>query len=255
VLDRGGGSFKGRIWTYLDPIARQVVFDATPTHERAGPEAFLTNFEGYLQADAYTGYDALYRGRRITEVACWAHARRRFVDALTTDAGAAPVLALIQQLYDVEREVADAAPDTRRAVRQTAAVPLVARLDEVRHALTPRTLPKSPLGDALRYLDQQWAALQVYLTDGQLLIDNNNAERQLRTVAVGRKNWLFAGSFEGARRAALMYSLIQSCRLVEISPFLYVRDVLVRVATHPHHRLHELTPLGWKATFGATLPV
>jgi len=255
VLDRGGGSFKGRIWTYLDPIARQVVFDATPTHERAGPEAFLANFEGYLQADAYTGYDALYRGRRITEVACWAHARRRFVDALTTDAGAAPVLALIQQLYDVEREVADAAPDTRRAVRQTAAVPLVARLDEVRHALTPRTLPKSPLGDALRYLDQQWAALQVYLTDGQLLIDNNNAERQLRTVAVGRKNWLFAGSFEGARRAALMYSLIQSCRLVEISPFLYVRDVLVRVATHPHHRLHELTPLGWKATFGATLPV
>jgi transposase len=94
----------------------------------------------------------------------------------------------------------------------------------------------------------------VYLTDGQLIIDNNNAERQLRAVAVGRKNWLFAGSFEGARRAALLYSLIQSCRLVDVSPFLYVRDILVRVATHPHHRLHELTPRGWKATFGAGLP-
>jgi len=254
VLDRRGGSFKGRIWTYLDPLARQVVFDATPTHERAGPEAFLATFAGYLQADAYAGYDALYRTGRITEVACWAHARRRFVDALATDAGAAPVLALIQQLYNVERDLVDAAADCRRAARQAQALPLLARLEQVRQGLGPRTLPKSPLGDALRYLDQQWAALQVYLTDGQLIIDNNNAERQLRAVAVGRKNWLFAGSFEGARRAALLYSLIQSCRLVDVSPFLYVRDVLVRVATHPHHRLHELTPRGWKVTFGARLP-
>lgn len=254
VLDRGGGSFKGRIWTYHDPITRQVVFDATPTHERAGPEAFLANFSGYLQADAYTGYDALFRTGRLTEVACWAHARRRFVDALTTDAAAAPVLALIQQLYDVEREIAGAPPQARHAARQARAVPLLARLEQVRHGLAPRTLPKSPLGDALRYLEQQWTALQVYVTDGQLLIDNNHAERQLRTVAVGRKNWLFAGSFEGARRAALLYSLIQSCRLAEISPFLYVRDVLVRIATHPQQRLHELTPRGWKATFGAGLP-
>jgi transposase len=92
--------------------------------------------------------------------------------------------------------------------------------------------------------------LQRYLADGQLLIDNNNAERQLRTVAVGRKNWLFAGSFEGARRAALLYSLIQSCRLIDVSPFQYLRDVLLRIATHPHRHLQELTPKGWKATFG-----
>jgi transposase len=254
VLDRGGGPFKGRLWTYLDPLARQVVFDATPTHERAGPDAFLAAFRGHLQADAYTGYDALYRTGRILEVACWAHARRRFVDALPTDAGAAPVLALIQQIYDVERAVADAAPDARRDARRTRATPLLTRLDQVRQDLMARALPKSPLGDALRYLDQQWPALQVYLTAGHLLIDNNNAERQLRTVAVGRKNWLFAGSFEGARRAALLYSLMQSCRLVEISPFLYLRDVLVRVATPPHQRVHELTPRAWKATFGAGLP-
>jgi transposase len=254
VLDRGGGSFKGRLWTYLDPRARQVVFDATPTHERAGPEAFLATFCGSLQADAYAGYDALYRTGRIVEVGCWAHARRRFVEALETDAAAAPVLALIQQIYQVERDVADATPDDRRLGRQIQAAPRLATLDQVRQDLAPRVLPKSPLGDALRYLDHQWGALQRYLADGELIIDNNNAERQLRTVAVGRKNWLFAGSFEGARRAALLYSLIQSCRLVEISPFLYLRDVLVRIATHPHQRLHELTPRGWKATFGAGLP-
>jgi transposase len=250
VLDRGGGSFTGRLWTYLDPVARQVVFDATPTHARAGPEAVLATFTGYLQADAYTGYDALYRTGRIVEVGCWAHARRRFVDALETDGAAAPVLALIQQIYQVEREFADATPEARRAGRQGQAAARLARLDQVRHELATRALPKSPLGDALRYLDQQWTVLQRYLADGQLLIDNNNAERQLRTVAVGRKNWLFAGSFEGARRAALLYSLIQSCRLIDVSPFQYLRDVLLRIATHPHRHLQELTPKGWKATFG-----
>ena len=168
---------------------------------------------------------------------------------------AAPVLALIQQLYEVERDVADA--DARGAPRRRGRRRprrCSRHLDQVRQELTPRVLPKSPLGEALRYLDHQWGALQRYLTTASLLIDNNNAERQLRAVAVGRKNWLFAGSFEGARRAALLYSLIQSCRLVDVSPFLYLRDVLVRVATHPHQRLHELTPRGWKATFGDIFP-
>lgn len=254
VLDRGGGSFKGRLWTYHDPVGRQVVFDATPTHARAGPEAFLQPFAGWLQADAYTGYDALYRTDRIIEVGCWAHARRRFVEALETDGSAAAVLALIHQIYQVERDLADATPEARRAGRQARAAPRLATLDQVRQDLAGRVLPKSPVGEALRYLDHQWTALQRYLADGQLLIDNNNAERQLRTVAVGRKNWLFAGSFEGARRAALLYSLIQSCRLIGVSPFVYLRDVLLRVASHPHRQLHELTPKGWKTTFGASLP-
>lgn len=251
VLDRGGGSFKGRLWTYHNPLARHVVFDATATHERAGPEAFLQGFAGYLQADAYTGYDGLYRTGRIIEVGCWAHARRRFVEALDTDAAAAPVLALIQQLYQVERRLADTTPELRRAERQTHAVPRLATLDQVRRDLAARVLPKSPLGDALRYLDWQWVALQRYLEDGRLLIDNNHAERQLRTVAVGRKNWLFAGSFEGARRAAVLYTLIQTCRLINVPPFAYLRDVLLRVATHPHRLIHQLTPKGWQATFGS----
>jgi transposase len=250
VLDRGGGSFKGRLWTYLDPLTRQVVFDATATHERAGPEAFLATFTGYLQADAYTGYDALYRTGRIVEVGCWAHARRRFVEALDTDAAAALVIALIQQLYQVERDIAEATPQVRQAARQVHALPLLTKLDTIRQDLSTRVLPKSPLGDALRYLERQWRALQRFTEDGQLFIDNNNAERQLRTVAVGRKNWLFAGSIEGARRAALLYSLIQSCRLVGVPPFSYLRDVLIRVATHPHRHINQLTPQGWATTFG-----
>jgi transposase len=250
VLDRGGGSFKGRIWTYLDPLSRQVVFEATATHERAGPEAFLAPFTGYLQADAYTGYDALYRSGRIVEVGCWAHARRRFVEALDTDVTAAPVLALIQQLYQVEHDAAELAPDARRALRQARARPVLAHLETQRRALAAQVLPKSPVGEALRYLDRQWDALQRSVDAGHLLIDNNNAERQLRTVAVGRKNWLFAGSLEGAHRAALLYSLLQSCRLIGAPPFPYLRDVLLRVATHPQAQIHQLTPKGWLATFG-----
>jgi transposase len=126
-----------------------------------------------------------------------------------------------------------------------------ARLDATRHELTAHALPKSPLGEALRYLDRQWIALQRFLEDGTLIIDNNNAERQLRTVAVGRRNWLFAGSMAGAHRAALLYSLIQSCRLAGVPPFEYLRDVLPRVATHPHHAVRQLTPKGWAAAFGA----
>jgi hypothetical protein len=110
--------------------------------------------------------------------------------------------------------------------------------------------PKSPVGDGLRYLTNQWDALQRFVEDGRLAIDNNRAENQLRVVAVGRKNWLFAGSFEGARRAALLYSLVQSCKLIDIPPFAYLKDVLLRVATHPHRLIHQLTPHGWAAIFG-----
>ena len=250
VLDAQGGSFKGRLWTYLDPLGQQVVFDATATHERDGPEAFLAPFAGALQADAYAGYDALYRSGRVVEIGCWAHARRRFVEALSTDPQAALIVALIQQLYQVERASTDLDADARRARRRDQATPLLTRIDTVRQDLARTVLPKSPLGDAVRYLTNQWAALQRYVEDGRLAIDNNRAENQLRVVAVGRKNWLFAGSLEGARRAALLYSLVQSCKLVDVPPFDYLKDVLLRLATHPHRRIGELTPKGWAATGG-----
>jgi len=249
ILEPSGGSRKGRLWTYLDPIGRQVVFDATPTHERDGPEAFLTAFAGDLQADAYTGYDALYATGRIREIGCWAHARRGFVEALTTDVRAALTVALIQQLYDVERAGAELSADARRDLRQAQSVPLLAKIATERDQLTCTVLPKSPLGDALRYLTNQWAALQRFVEEGRVAIDNNRAENQLRVVALGRKNWLFAGSFEGARRAALLYTLVQSCKLIDVLPEEYLKDVLLRVATHPHRLIGQLTPKGWAATF------
>jgi len=249
ILEPSGGSRKGRLWTYLDPIGRQVVFDATPTHERDGPEAFLTAFAGDLQAYAYTGYDALYATGRIREIGCWAHARRGFVEALTTDVRAALTVALIQQLYDVERAGAELSADARRDLRQAQSVPLLAKIATERDQLTCTVLPKSPLGDALRYLTNQWAALQRFVEEGRVAIDNNRAENQLRVVALGRKNWLFAGSFEGARRAALLYTLVQSCKLIDVLPEEYLKDVLLRVATHPHRLIGQLTPKGWAATF------
>ena len=249
ILEPSGGSRKGRLWTYLDPIGRQVVFDATPTHERDGPEAFLAAFAGDLQADAYAGYDALYATGRIREIGCWAHARRGFVEALTTDVRAALTVALIQQLYDVERAGAELSTDARRDLRQTQSVPLLANIATERDQLARTVLPKSPLGDALRYLTNQWAALQRFVDDGRLAMDNNRAENQLRVIALGRKNWLFAGSFEGARRAALLYSLVQSCKLIDVSPDAYLKDVLLRVATHPQRLIGQLTPNGWSTSF------
>lgn len=247
VLGEDRGSFKGRLWVYLDPWGGQVVYDATATHERAGPERFLADFRGYLQADAYTGYDALYSSGRIVEVACWAHARRRFVDALETDPRAAIVVALIKQLYEIEASAKEMAPEARRLLRQEHSAPVLAEIDRQRQALAVHVLPKSPLGEALRYLDNQWRALQRFLEDGRLRIDNNAAESQLRVVAVGRNNWLFAGSMAGAERTALLYSLVQSCRLAGVDPFPYFRHVLIRVATHPHSRIAELTPKAWAA--------
>ena len=250
VLADLGGSFKGRLWTYLDPLSRQVFFDATATHERDGPDKLLQNFRGHLQADAYKGYDALYRSGRIVEVACWAHGRRRFVEAMDTDVRSAQMVALVQVLYRVEREAAELDPEQRRRLRQERSVPVLGQIDELRQALEPMALPKSPLGEALRYLGNQWKALNRFVEDGRLAIDNNGAENQLRAVALGRKNWLFAGSLAGLHRAALLYSLAQSCRLAGVEPFVYFRDVLLRVATHPHSAIAQLTPKGWAASFG-----
>ncbi len=245
VLVPRGEGFKGRLWVYLDPLNRQVVFDATRTHEGKFPAKFLESFEGYLQADAYAGYDGLYRSKRIVEVGCWSHGRRRFVDSLAIDTRAAPVLALAQKLFQKEREFQELSAGERKQRRREQSKPILEQIDRLRQELEATVLPKSPLGEALGYIKNHWKALNRFLEDGRLLIHNNGAEYQLRAVAVGRKNWLFAGSFEGARRAATLYSLVQSCRLVSVDPFLYFRDVLLRVATLPQRRIGELTPRMW----------
>jgi Transposase IS66 family len=155
--------------------------------------AFLAPFQGAFQADAYSGYDALYQSGRVIEVGCWAHVRRGFVEAFMIDTAAALMIALIQQLYQVEQAAANLDPDGRRALRQEQSAALLMKIDAERQALARTVLPKSPLGEAVRYLTNQWAALQRFVNDGRLAIDNNRAENMLRIVAVGRKKLALCG--------------------------------------------------------------
>ena len=248
----------GRIWTYVgDAQHPYTVYDYTPDRSRAGPDHFLEPFTGYLQADAYAGYDALYRdpARAIAEVGCWAHARRRFFEARDADPmRAMVVLAYIRLLYDVERETRDRALDTagRRVLRQERSVPILADIEAYLRREQPHVLPKSPIGDAIGYALHNWAALVRYTEDGDLAIDNNAAERSLRGVAVGRKNWMFFGSDTGGRTAALLTSLVTTCKRLQVEPFAYLRDVFDRISAHPVSRLEELLPDQWQAAQLAT---
>jgi len=243
----------GRIWTYVgDAQHPYTVYDYTPDRSRAGPDQFLQAFNGYLQADAYAGYDALYRApaRGVTEVACWAHARRRFFEARDADPIRAMILlAYIRLLYDVEREARDRALDAagRQALREERSVPILADIEAYLRREQPQVLPKSPIGEAIAYALNNWAALVRYIEDGDLEIDNNAAERSLRGVAVGRKNWLFFGSDTGGRTAAILTSLITTCKRLDVEPFAYLRDVFERISAHPAPRLAELLPDRWQA--------
>ena len=242
-----GGSRRAYIWVYGGDQG-DVVYDYTPGRSREGPERMLEGYRGYLQADAYKGYDSLFADGTIIEVACWAHARRYIKDAVATALQpATTLLALIRRLYEVERAAHDVDPDTRRVRRQEQSQPVLDLLETERDRLSETCLPKSPLAEGLGYMRRQWTALTRYVQDGRLSIDNNAAERALRRVAVGRKNWLFAGSDAGGRRAAMLYSLIGTCHLVGVEPFAYLRDVLARLPSHPNRRLIELTPRGWQA--------
>jgi hypothetical protein len=241
----------GRIWTYVgDDHHPYTVYDYTPNRSRDGPQAFMEKFSGFLQADAYSGYDGLYEDpeREVIEVACWAHTRRKFYEAQSSDLMRSTVmLAYIRLLYDVEREARDIKLDGegRRALRQAKSVPI---LDDIKAYLgreQPKVVPKSPEGQAISYALSNWKALVRFSEDGDLEIDNNGAERSLRGVAVGRKNRLFFGSDNGGRTAAVLTSLIATCNRLGIDPFAYLRDILDRISTHPQGRLAELLPDLW----------
>jgi transposase len=239
----------GRIWTYVGEDA--TVYDYTPTRQRAGPEEFLKDYQGYLQADAYSGYDALYLKpeRGLVEVACWAHARRKFYDARSSDLpGATTALAFIGLLYKVERRARDVGREERFALRQRYAVPVLTEFREFLERERARVLPKSPQGMAVSYALSNWAALCRYTDDGDLAIDNNGAERSLRGIAVGRRNWTFFGSDRGGKTAAVLTSFMASCQRLKIDPWAYLCDVLQRIAEHPVNALDELLPGNWKPT-------
>ena len=247
----------GRIWTYVgDDKHPYTVYDYTPNRSRDGPEEFLKAFRGYLQADAYSGYDHFYEEaeRGIEEVACWAHVRRKHWEAQSSDLMRPMVmLAYIHLLYDVEREARDQnlGGEARRALRQKKSKPILDDIHAYLEREQPHVLPKSPEGEAIAYTLSNWKALTRYCEDGDLAIDNNGAERSLRGIAVGRRNWTFYGSDNGGRTAAVLTSLITTSKRLGLNPFAYLRDIFERIGAHPQSRLAELLPDQWQAAHSA----
>ena len=236
-----------------EDTAPAVWFAYSPDRKGEHPQRHLKDFKGALQADAYAGFHHLYGNGAIYEVACWAHARRKFheIHAIHSSPTTTEALARIGALYAIEEEIRGKPADLRLTIRQTRARPL---LDELRKWMEKslRSLsPKSETAGAIRYALSRWRALTRYADDGRLEIDNNAAERALRTVALGRKNYLFAGSDAGGDRAAAFYSLIGSAKLNGLDPELYLRTVLTQIADHTVNRIDELLPWNLAATLKA----
>jgi len=252
VLDPGRGKTKtGRLWTYVrddrpaassDPPA--VLFRYSPDRRGERPRNHLAKFTGILQADAYSGFGHLYALGKIQEAACWAHARRGFYDIHQANQSpiAAEALQRIGALYAIESKIRGKPPDERLAVRQARAGPLLESLRQWLRETLSRVSKKSELAKAIGYVLTRWSALTRYRDDGRVEIDNNAAERSLRVVALGRKNYLFCGSGAGGERAAGIYSLIGTAKLNGLDPEAYLHRVLERIAEHPINRVEDLLP-------------
>jgi transposase len=254
---KGAANFQAYLWTYASPLVNGVVFDFTPDRGHEHVASFLgEKIAGYLVGDGYAGYGVLARKHPgLIETGCWAHVLRKFRDALKES----PVESLrmlheIGKLFDVETEAARARLDFEalRALRLEKSAPVLAEIERETESLRGSGSDQGSLAKALTYIENQWPTLVRFLEDGRVPIHNNACENAVRPVAVGRKNWLFAGSERGGHAAATIYSVIESCRRVDVDPFLYLRDVLVRICTHPADRVDELVPERWKELFGAS---
>jgi transposase len=272
VLDPTRGQTRdGHLWVYLgDWLNPFNVFDYTPDRTHAGPQRFLAECrDGYLQADAYAGYDHVYATQGVVEVACNAHARRKFYDARHSDPEPAHrALAYYRQLYAVETQIREAEAAVRQRAphmsaveealfrvfweeqtvlyRQEYALPIWVEFHGWLQEQRPQLLPKSLLGEAVTYALNQYAALTEYLRQGFLAIDNNRAEQEMKRIAVGRKNYLFVGSDQGGATAAVLYSFTSTCHRHGLDSFAYLQDVLRRLPTQPVERLAELLPDRWQ---------
>jgi transposase len=256
VLAPGNGKTKtGRLWTYVrddrpsaDTAAPAVWFAYSPDRKGERPKLHLKDYRGALQADAYAGFSPLYESGTIYEVACWAHARRKFHEIHIAHASPVTSEAIerIAALYAIEAEIRGSTADVRKAVRQARSRPLLDNMKIWLDVTLTKLSRKSDTTAAIRYALSRWTALTRYIDDGQLEIDNNTAERALRVVALGRKNFLFAGSDTGGERAAAIYSLLGSAKLNGLDPELYLHHVLERIADHPVSQINDLLP--WNVT-------
>jgi transposase len=251
VLDEAkkGTTHQGYYWVYHNSHEKLVLFDYRSGRGREGPDDILKDFKGYLQTDGYVAYDDFDKREGITLMHCMAHARRKFSDALANDkARAEHALSLLQQLYAIERRIKQE-PLTGEAVlqlRQQQAMPVLKTMKEWMTGEYPKVLPRSPIGQAISYCLPRWDKLSIYTASAVLHIDNNPVENAIRPVAIGRKNYLFAGSHPAAQRAAMIYSLFATCRLHHINPYDWLKDVLQRMHLYTTNNIHELLPQNWK---------
>jgi hypothetical protein len=252
VLAPGNGKTKtGRLWTYVrddrpagDESPPAVWFAYTPDRKGEHPKGHLSKFTGTLQADAYAGYNPVYETGRVREAGCMAHVRRKFYDLVVAHKSpvATEALERIAKLYAIEKEIRGRLPEERREVRNRRSRPLLDSLKQWLEETLGKLSRKSDTAIAVRYALGQWKVVELYCDDGRLEIDNNAAERALRAVVLGRKNYLFAGSDTGGERAAAVYSLIGTAKLNGINPEKYLCDVLARIADHSINRIEELLP-------------
>jgi hypothetical protein len=269
-----GKTMTGRVWTYVrddrpfaGPGPPAAVFFYSRNRDGEHPERHLAGYAGILQADAYGGFNGLYDAKRspgpITEAACWSHGRRKFF-ALADLAKSAPgkhgaplALEAVRQIgaiFAIEREINGLPAEQRWAVRTTRIAPLVSELESWMRSERARLSRHADVAKAMDYMLKRWAAFTRFLDDGRICLTNNAAERALRGIAIGRKNWLFAGSDRGGERAASMYTLIATAKLNNIDPQAWLADVLRRIADHPARRLHELLPWNWHVPTTEHLP-
>ena len=248
----------GRLWTYVrddrpfgGASAPAALFHYAPNRDGTHPERHLASYAGLMQADAYAGYNGLYAdGRKpgpIFEAACWAHGRRKFFELAELQKAPLAIEAVrrIDELFAIEREINGQPPDERRRVRQERSKPLADALEAWMRQERKALSSKSPLAKAMDYSLKRWPAFARFLDDGRICLSNNAAERALRGVAVGRRNWTFCGSDAGGRRAAAIYTLIETCRLNDVDAKAWLADVLARIADHPASGLTELLPWNW----------
>lgn len=250
----------GRLWAYVrddtpfgGTAAPAALYHYSPNRDGAHPQKHLAHYTGLLQADAYAGFNGLYvAGRKpgpILEAACWAHSRRKFFELAELQKApiAIEVVSRIDALFAVEREINGRAPDDRLLVRRERSKPFVDDLERWLKDERKKLSSKSPLAKAMDYSLKRWAAFTRFLDDGRICLSNNAAERAVRGIAVGRRNWTFCGSDAGGQRAAVIYTLIETCKLNDVDPRAWLADVLARIADHPASRIAVLLPWSWKA--------
>jgi len=241
------GCHRGYLWGTYSPEKKLVLFEYAESRAGSVARDIYKDFTGALQTDAYAGYNPVLLPDKVTRIACLAHVRRRFIECeKICSKEATTVLQMIAELYRLENRWKTLDPPEKQKQREIHSKPVFLKLEAYLRALRERTLPRAPLMEAINYALNQWSAIMRILDDGRYHLDNNPIEREMRPIASGRKNYLFAGSHDGARRAAVIYSLLGTARLHKVNPYEWLKFIFQNMRSHPVNRVHELLPHNWK---------